>query len=74
MFCFKLTGVAMHWRKLRKTEVLAARNLDTGEEAFGSHFVSYATLLCSFGKTSETRWRRPWFCTLSASSLEYPGL
>jgi len=44
-------------------------------EAFGSHFVSDGTIKCivAYGETSETRWRRPWFCTLNDSSLVYLG-
>ena len=48
----------------------------TKKRASGSHFVSYGTIECivAYGETSETRWRRPWFCTLYAPSLVHPGL
>jgi len=46
------------------------------EEALGSHLVSHGTIKCivAYAETSETRWRRPWFCTLNACSLVYPDL
>jgi len=46
------------------------------EDAFGNNFVSYETIKCIvvYGDTSETRWRRPSFCALNASSPVYPGL
>jgi len=30
--------------------------------------------MVAYGETSERRWRRPWFSTLNAASLVYPGL
>ena len=42
----------------------------TREETLGSHFVSYVSTKCivDWGEISETRWRRPWFCTLNVIS------
>jgi len=49
---------------------LSTLDLCTREEAVGSHFVSYETIECivAYGETSETKWRRPWFCTPNAST------
>jgi len=53
------------------------RGLDTLETRHWEAILfSYGTMegIVAYAETSETRWWRPWFRTLKAATLVYPGL
>ena len=66
-------SVPRHTARIRNLQIaqVSQRPGYAREAPLGSHFVSNGTIKCitvAYGETSETRWRRSWFCTLNASS------